>query len=66
MNKQQRWLSPVDVAKPTSEGGFGIAQSTQAKLRMNKEIPFSKIGKKLVRYDRLRLDAWLEQLAVDG
>ncbi len=61
---QNRWLTIKDVAKPTSEGGYGIAPSTQARMRMNGAIPFSKIGGKMIRYDRRRLDEWLEKHTV--
>jgi predicted DNA-binding transcriptional regulator AlpA len=57
MNKndtQVRWLSPKDF-----ELNYGIKQSTQAKLRMNKTIPFSKIGK-FIKYDKLEIDKWFE------
>ena len=59
-----RWLTPDDVAKPTTEGGFGIAKQTQSKMRMKRTIPFSKISSKFIRYDRLELDKWLEDHAV--
>ena len=59
-----RWLTPDDVAKPTIEGGFGIAKQTQSKMRMKRTIPFSKISSKFIRYDRLELDKWLENHAV--
>lgn len=62
--ENQRWLSPKDVAKPTIEGGFGIALSTQARMRMKGQIPFSKIGGKFIRYDREQLNKWLENHAV--
>jgi predicted DNA-binding transcriptional regulator AlpA len=39
---------------------YGIAESTQAKLRMRGEIPFSKIGNKFVRYNRDDIEAWFE------
>lgn len=57
-------MTPADVAKEPSENGYGIAEQTQAKMRMNKKIPFSKIGNKFVRYDRVELDKWMEQHAV--
>jgi len=40
---------------------YGIAESTQAKLRMRGEIPFSKIGNKFVRYNRDDIEAWFEE-----
>ena len=55
----QRWMTIEDVAKPTTDGGFGIARQTQSKMRMKRAIPFSKVGG-FIRYDRLELDKWLE------
>ena len=49
-----QWLSPEDLEKE-----FGIKKSTQAKLRMKKIIPYSKIGTKIVRYNRNDIDQWL-------
>ena len=60
MDTLSRWLTPDDVAKPTNEGGYAIPKQTQSKMRMNKTIPFSKLSKKYIRYDRLQLDKWLE------
>ncbi len=63
MNKndtQLRWLSPKDF-----ENIFGIKQSTQAKLRMNKMIPYSKIGK-FIRYDIFQVNRWLEEHKIVG
>lgn len=53
--KQHRWLTPVGL-----EEEYGVARSTQAKYRMCKKIPFSKIGGKFIRYDRQKIDKWLE------
>lgn len=52
---EKRWLTPLEL-----ETDYGIAQSTQAKYRMLMKIPFSKIGGRFIRYDRLQIDAWLE------
>lgn len=60
----KRWLSPDDLQKE-----FGFSKSTQAKMRMvsnSSSIPFSKIGGKYIRYDRQKLDAWLEAHQVQG
>ena len=56
---QKRWLNADDLFK---EYGFGI--SNQHKLRTNKKIPFSKIGR-YIRYDRIEIDKWLELNRVD-
>lgn len=52
--KEKRWLSPNNL-----ELEFEIKTSTQAKMRMAKKIPFSKIGK-FIRYDRELINEWLE------
>ena len=51
---QNQWLTPEDI-----ENEFKISRSTQAKLRMNKKIPYSKIGGKIVRYSRDKINDWL-------
>ena len=59
-----RWLSSDDVSKE-----YGFSKSSLAKMRMlksNSRIPFSKIGGKYIRYDRLALDKWLEDHQVQG
>ena len=60
----KRWLSPEDL-----ELEYGFSKSTQAKMRMiksNSTIPFSKIGGKYIRYDRVAIDKWLEDHVVRG
>ena len=52
------WLSPKDLARPVSKGGYGISPSLQAKLRMKQQIPFSKRGR-MIYYRRDRIDQWL-------
>ncbi len=55
---QKRWLSPDDL-----ENEYGFSKSTQAKMRMasnSSTLPFSKVGSKVIRYDRQLLDKWLE------
>ena len=64
MNVLSRWLTPDDVAKPTNEGGFAIAKQTQAAMRMTGRIPYSKLSSRMVRYDRIMLDKWLEDHAI--
>ncbi len=56
---QNQWLTPEDV-----ENEFKISRSTQAKLRMNKKIPYSKIGGKIVRYNREKINQWLNDAEV--
>jgi len=60
----KRWLSPDDLAEE-----YGFSKSSQAKMRMqssNSTIPFSKVGKKYVKYDRVAIDKWLEEHQVRG
>lgn len=60
----KRWLSPDDLALI-----YGFTKSTQAKMRMasnESTIPFSKIGGKYIRYDRIEIDKWLESHQVQG
>jgi hypothetical protein len=58
---ERRWLSPNDLEKHPD---FLIPKQTQAKMRMQGRIPYSKIGNKFIRYDRLELNKWLENNAV--
>lgn len=57
----KRWLNPAEL-----EDIFGITQSTQAKMRMKKTIPFSKIGQKFIKYDIYKIDKWIEAHEVVG
>jgi len=59
MNKnQKRWLNPKELFEE-----FGFTVANQAIMRMDKRIPFSKIGK-YIRYDRIEIEKWLENHAV--
>ncbi|MFA7084952.1 MAG: DNA-binding protein [Arcobacteraceae bacterium] len=51
----KRWLTPVSL-----ESEYQFSQSTQAKMRMKKSIPYMKIGK-FIRYDRIEIDKWIEE-----
>ena len=58
-----RWLTPSDL-----ETEYKFKKNWQGKARMasnSSSIPFSKIGK-FIRYDRLLIDAWLENHNVQG
>ena len=62
--ENKRWLNPSEL-----EVGFGFSKSAQAKMRMassSSTIPFSKIGGKYIRYDRVEIDKWLESHQVQG
>lgn len=61
---EKRWLTPDDL-----EVEYGFSKSTQAKMRMasnSSTIPFTKIGGKYIRYDRVAIDTWLENHRVQG
>ncbi len=53
--KQKAWLTPEDL-----EAEFGIKTTTQANMRSEKRIPYSKIGN-FVFYSREKLYKWLEE-----
>lgn len=57
----KRWLNPSQLFEE-----YGISESTQAKYRMMKKIPFSKVGGKFIKYDRQKIDNWLEAHEVVG
>jgi predicted DNA-binding transcriptional regulator AlpA len=60
----KRWLSPDEFAEL-----YGFSTSTQAKMRMasnRSTLPYSKIGGKFIRYDRILIDKWLEDHQVQG
>jgi len=60
----KRWLSPDDLEKE-----YGFSKSTQSKMRMqssNSTLPFSKVGGKYIRYDRVAIDKWLEAHKIQG
>jgi len=48
------WLKPKDL-----EEEFGIKVNTQASLRSNKKIPYSKVGN-FIFYSREKINAWIE------
>jgi len=54
----KRWLTIEEL-----EDEYCIKRNEQAKMRMEDnpiQIPFSKLGRKFIRYDRLKIDKWLE------
>jgi len=57
--EHKQWLTPKELQ---SEYGFSI--STQAKYRMDRKIPFSKIGK-YIRYSRVDINEWLDSNRVE-
>lgn len=59
LNQQSTsWISPIQLQQ---EYGFKI--NLQAKLRMDRKIPYSKVGK-TIRYSRTKINAWLENAEV--
>lgn len=48
------WINPKQLREE-----FGIAESTQAKYRRSRTIPFSKIGG-FIFYSRVRIHEWLD------
>jgi len=51
---QKEWLTPRDLFEE-----YEFSESTQSKMRMRKDIPFSKVGG-YVRYNRSTINQWLE------
>jgi hypothetical protein len=51
---QVKWINPKVFAEE-----FGMAITTQAKLRMQRKIPYTKIGG-FIYYNRNDIDQWLE------
>lgn len=60
MNQQIEWLTPK-----TLEAIMGIKMSTQAKLRMNRKIPFSKFGK-FIFYNKNEIDKLLRNNSIEA
>lgn len=56
---QKEWLTPNGLYNE-----YGFSKSTQAKYRMDRKIPFSKIGK-YIRYKRSDIESWLESNKVE-
>lgn len=54
----KEWLSPLEL-----EAEYCFSVSRQARLRMEKKIPFSKIGN-YIRYSREAINNWLESAQV--
>lgn len=56
-NKQ--WLTPTELQEE-----YGFSKSTQSKYRMDRKIPFSKVGK-YIRYNREEINQWLKDNCVE-
>ncbi len=57
-NAVKVWLNPQELFKK-----YGISISTQNKMRMKRQIPFSKIGRKIF-YDEQKISKWIEDAEV--
>lgn len=60
-NHKKRWLTPQEL-----EVEYALKEKTIVHYRAANKIPFSKIGTKLIRYDREKIDKWLEANEVVG
>ena len=56
--QQTEWITPKQL-----ESEHGIKISTQAKMRMQKRIPYSKVGK-FIRYNRAKIEKMFEDAEV--
>ncbi len=54
----ERWMTPEQLKER-----YGFTTGNQAKMRMNRKIPFSKMGK-YIRYDELEIIKWMESCAI--
>jgi predicted DNA-binding transcriptional regulator AlpA len=59
--EKNRWLTPESL-----ELEYGFKESTMSKYRMKGLVPYHKIGTKFIRYDRQKIDQWLENHEVVG
>jgi len=58
MEELSEWINPEELSKLLM-----ISKSTQNKMRMKKEIPFSKIGQKIF-YNKKEINEWLNKSSV--
>ncbi len=61
MAEKNRWITPTDFEKE-----YQIPKQTQAKMRSEGRLPYSKLGTKVVRYDRIKIDEMFENNEVIG
>jgi len=52
----KRWMTVKELSKYLSLSERKIRQMVK-----DREIPFVRVGKKLIRFDRLAVDRWLEE-----
>lgn len=58
---KKRWLTPKEL-----EIEYDFKEKTFVHYRGDRKVPFSKIGTKLIRYDRQKIDKWLEDHEIIG
>lgn len=69
VEKKEKTIEPTPIylkefwSPKELESEHNISTSTQAKLRMNKTIPYHKIGK-YVRYKRADINKWFDEAKV--
>jgi len=56
---EKRFLTATELFEE-----YGFSESNQAKLRMRRAIPFSKMGR-YIRYDRIEINKWIENNKVE-
>ncbi len=56
---QNRFMTPKQL-----EEEYSFSEANQAQMRMQKRIPYIKIGG-YCKYDRIEIDKWLEQNAIE-
>lgn len=59
MSTEKVWLTPSELKEE-----FGFSESTQAKYRMDRKIPFSKVGR-YIRYNRNDINLWLKEHKIE-
>ncbi len=56
---KKEWLTPEELKEE-----YGISIHAQNRMRMERRIPYSKIGK-FVRYKRSEIEKWLEDHKIE-
>ncbi len=59
--EQIRWLTIADVAESKE---YGWSKTTQHTFRTKQGMPYSKVSH-FIRYDRIKLDKWIEDHQVN-
>lgn len=59
MDIKKNWLDTKELMEE-----FGVSITTQNRLRIERKIPYSKIGK-MIRYRRVEIEQWLENHKVN-